>query len=116
FSRRRMRIGAQLLNTATALAVLALLILERLQPWQVFVAVSLQGVVKSLEDPARRTAILDLVGVGRLVNALSLDVLNNTTGKLLGPLLVGVLLDTGGFFGAYRVVLGVDLVTLGLMR
>ena len=51
FSRRRILIGAQLLNTATALAVLALLILERLQPWQVLVAVSLQGVVKSLEDP-----------------------------------------------------------------
>ena len=52
FSRRRILIGAQLLNTATALAVLTLLILERLQSWQVFVAVSLQGVVKSLQDPA----------------------------------------------------------------
>src|SRR5919108_2539151 len=39
-SRRRILIGAQLLNTATALAVLALLMLERIQPWQVFVAVS----------------------------------------------------------------------------
>src|SRR5438132_4942525 len=59
FSRRCILIGAQFLNTATALGVLVLLILECLQLWQVFVAVSLQGVVKSLEDPARRTAILD---------------------------------------------------------
>jgi MFS family permease len=114
-SRRRILIGAQLLNTATALAVLALLILERLQPWQVFVAVSLQGVVKSLEDPARRTAILDLVGAGRLVNALSLDVLNNTIGKLLGPLIGGVLVEAIGFPGAYGCVLGVHVVNLGLM-
>src|SRR4029453_11741310 len=81
FSRRLILIGVQLPHTATALAVLTRLILERLQPWQVFVAFSLQGVVKSLEDPSRRTAILDLVGAGRLVNALSLSVFNNTLGK-----------------------------------
>ena len=114
-NRRRILIGAQLLNTATAVAVMGLLLLERLQPWQVFLAVSLQGIVKSLEDPARRTAILDLVGTGRLVNALSLEVLTNTTGKLLGPLLAGVLIETVGFSGAYSGVLAVHLVTLGLM-
>lgn len=114
-SRCRILVGAQLLHTCTALAVLSLLMLERLQPWQVFVAVSLQGVVKSLEDPARRTAILDLVGAGRLVNALSLDVLNNTTGKLLGPLMAGVLIETVGFSWAYSCVVAVHLVNLGLM-
>jgi MFS family permease len=41
-------VGAQLLSTVTALGVLSLFMLERLQPWQVFLAVSLQGVVKSL--------------------------------------------------------------------
>src|SRR5574341_312579 len=65
-SRRRILIGAQTLNTCTALGVLGLLVLGRIQPWQVFVAVSLQGMVRSLEDPSRRTAILDLVGAGRL--------------------------------------------------
>jgi MFS family permease len=114
-NRRSILIGAQLLNTVTALGVLSLLMLERIQPWQVFVAVSLQGVVKSLEDPSRRTAILDLVGTGRLVNALSLDVLNNTLGKMLGPLIGGVLIETVGFAGAYGCVLAVHVATLGLM-
>jgi len=115
FSRRRILIGAQLLNTLTALGVLGLLMLERIEPWQVFVAVALQGVVKSLEDPSRRTAILDLVGAGRLVNALSLEVLNNTLGKMLGPLIGGVLIETVGFSGAYGCVLAVHAATLGLM-
>jgi MFS family permease len=114
-SRRHILVGAQLLNTFTALAVLGLLVLERLQPWQVFLAVSLQGVVKSLEDPSRRTAILDFVGAGRLVNALSLDVLNHTTGKMLGPLIGGVLVETVGFSEAYGCVLAVHIMTLGLM-
>jgi len=114
-SRRRILIGAQLLNTVTTLGVLGLLMLERIQPWQVFLAVSLQGVVKSLEDPSRRTAILDLVGAARLVNALSLEVLNNTIGKMLGPLIGGVLIETVGFPGAYGCVLAVHAATLGLM-
>jgi len=114
-NRRRILVGAQLLSTVTALGVLSLFMLERLQPWQVFLAVSLQGVAKSLEDPARRTAILDLVGAERLVNALSLDVLNNTLGKMLGSLMGGVLLETVGFSGAYGCVLAVHMATLGLM-
>src|SRR5713101_3299888 len=113
-NRRRILMGAQLLNTLTALGVLSLLMLECIQPWQIFLAVSLQGVVKSLEDPSRRTAILDLVGAARLVNALSLDVLNNTIGKMLGPLIGGVLIETVGFPGAYGCVLAVHVATLGL--
>lgn len=114
-SRRRILIVAQFLNTFTALGVLGLLMLGRIQPWQVFLAVSLQGVIRSLEDPSRRTAILDLIGAGRLVNALSLEVLNHTLGKMLGPLLGGVLIETVGFPGAYGCVLTLHAATLGLM-
>jgi MFS family permease len=114
FNRGHTLVGAQILSTATALAVLWLLMVERLQPWQVFLAVALQGVVKSLEDPARRTAILDLVGAERLVNAMSLDVVTNTMGKMLGPLVGGVLIESVGFTRAYSCVLVLHVVTLGL--
>jgi MFS family permease len=114
-NRRNILLGAQLLNTCTALGVLSLLMLARIQPWQVFLAVSLQGVARALDDPSRRTAILDLVGANRLVTALSLDVLNNTLGKMLGPLIGGLLIDAVGFAGAYGCVLAVHMATLGLM-
>jgi MFS family permease len=114
-SRRLLLLGAQILNTFTALLLLLLLWLDILQPWQVFVAVVLSGVTRSLEDPARRTAIADLVGAERLVNALSLDVINNTIGKMLGSLVGGILVETAGFSGAYSCVLAVHAVNLGLM-
>jgi MFS family permease len=114
-SRRFLLLGAQLLNTGMALTLLSLLWLDMLQPWQVFVAVALSGVTRSLEDPSRRTAIADLVGTERLVNALSLDVINHTIGKMLGSLAGGVLVETAGFPGAYVCVLAVHIVTLGLM-
>jgi MFS family permease len=114
-SRRFLLLGAQFLNTGMALTLLCLLWLDMLQPWQVFVAVALSGVTRSLEDPSRRTAIADLVGTERLVNALSLDVINHTIGKMLGSLAGGVLVETAGFSGAYGCVLAVHIVTLGLM-
>ena len=115
FSRRLLLLGAQILNTFTALSLLLLLRLDILQPWQVFVAMVLSGITRSLEDPARRTAIADLVGTERLVNALSLDVINNTIGKMLGSLVGGVLVETAGFPGAYGCVLAVQVVNLALM-
>jgi MFS family permease len=115
FSRRLLLLGAQLLNTCMALTLLCLLWLDILQPWQVFVAVALSGVTRALEDPSRRTAIADLVGVERLVNALSLDVITNTLGKMVGSLVGGVLAETAGFAGAYGCVLAVHITTLGFM-
>jgi MFS family permease len=114
-SRRLLLLGAQILNTLTALTLLSFLILDILQPWQVFVAVVLSGVTRSLEDPSRRTAIADIVGAERLVNALSLDVINNTIGKMVGSLVGGVLVETAGFSGAYGCALVVHALNLGLM-
>jgi len=114
FSRQRILLLSQLVNTFTALALLALLAydFELIRPWQVFLAIAIQGATKSVEDPSRRTAILDLVGENRLVNALSLDVISNTVGKMVGPLLGGVLLATVDFGGAYSFVVAVHLINV----
>ena len=115
FSRRRILFGAQCLATFTASGLLLLLILETIQPWQVYIAVALMGVTKALEDPSRRTAILDIVGPQRLVNALSLDVMNHTTGKILGPLTGGALVETIGFAGACGCIVALHIANLGLI-
>jgi MFS family permease len=115
FSRRRILFGAQFLATSTVMGLLVMLMLETIQPWQVYIAVALMGVTKALEDPSRRTAILDIVGSQRLVNALSLDVMNHTTGKILGPLTGGALVETIGFVGACGCILALHIVNLGLM-
>ena len=114
FSRQRILLAAQLVNTLTAAAMLSLVVydLESIKAWHVFVAIGIQGAAKSIEDPSRRTAILDLVGESRLVNALSLDVLSNTVGKMAGPILGGVLLATVSFAGAYYIVLALHLLNL----
>ena len=115
FSRHLMLIAAQVSNMLTAGSLLALIILDVIQPWHVFLVVFIMGVSRSLEDPARRTAIVDAVGERRLVNAMSLEVISNTAGKVVGPLLGGILIDTFGFSGSYVFLLSIHFANLALL-
>ena len=115
FSRHRIILLSQSLNALTATGILLLLMSDQMQPWHVFIAVSLQGVAKSLDDPSRRTAFLDIVGPRRVVNAMSLENMGNNMGKLVGPVLGGLLLHWVGFDGAYAFALILHVLGLGLL-
>lgn len=116
-NRHHILLVAQLVNTLTVAVILFVIAydFELLKPWHVYLAIAVQGATKSIEDPSRRTAIMDIVGERRLVNALSLDVISHTAGKMAGPLLGGVLLDTVDFTGAYTAVLVVHTLNLGMV-
>ena len=131
FNRWRILMASQVINTLVAATLLALIAADAIQAWHVYAAVFLQGATKSLEDPSRRTGILDIVGERRLVNALSLDTISNTAGKIIGPLLGGIMIDTSGplvsgwlqgvsvetgaFVGAASLILLIHLADLVLM-
>ena len=115
FSRQRVMVLAQSTNVVISEAVLMLIIAGLVAPWQLYLALVLQGVTKALEDPSRRTSILDIVGEGRVVNALSLDQMGNTAGKIAGPFLAGLLVETLGFPDAYTFVVVGHLAALGFL-
>jgi MFS family permease len=115
FSRHRILVVAQSIIVLTTASLLYLIISGLVQPWHVFIVAFGLGVSKSLEDPSRRTAIMDIVGERRLVNAISLDVISNTAGKMIGPVLGGILLDTSGFTGAYSFLLALQVTNLALL-
>ena len=117
FPRGRVLLAGQTINVLTTAALLTVIAydFDLIKPWHVFVAVFIMGLTKAIEDPSRRTAIFDIVGQRRLVNALSLDVISNNLGKMAGPILGGILLDTTGFTGAYSFLMVVHLCTLVLM-
>ena len=117
FSRQKIMLYAQLANVLTTATLLGVIAYDRelIQAWHVFGAVLIQGLTKAIEDPSRRTAILDIVGERRLVNALSLDVISHNVGRMLGPIAGGVLLDTVNFTGAYSALVAVHLFNLALI-
>ena len=97
------------------IVLLGLLIAEAIQPWHVFIAAFLQGSVKVLDDPSRRTAIADLAGSEHLASAMSLETITNNNGKILGPFAGGVLVAGPGFAVAYGILAALDLTVLLLM-
>ena len=115
FSRQRVLQVAQGLNALIAAGILLLFAGDLIQPWHVFLAALLRGATRSLEDPSRRAAVFDIVGAGRLVNAMSLESISFTAGKMAGPVLGGVLVGTVGFTEAYVCALVVELLALGAL-
>ncbi|MDA1127617.1 MAG: MFS transporter [Chloroflexi bacterium] len=117
FPRGKVLLAGQAINVLTTATLLAVIVydFDLVQSWLVFTAVFIQGLTKAIEDPSRRTAIFDIVGQRRLVNALSLDVISNNVGKMAGPIVGGILLATTGFTGAYTFLIAVNLCNLGLV-
>ena len=85
----------QAANLVTTAGLLALLLyrLDSVQPWHIFLAAFIQGTTKAIEDPSRRTGIFDIAGRDRIVNAMSLDVIAQNVGKMIGPVVGGLLIE-----------------------
>jgi len=110
--RRQVLIGVHAIYTVISTVLLLLLVMGAVEPWHVFIAIFLQGSAKVLDDPSRRTAIFDLAGRERLASAMSLETINNNSGKIAGPLIGGVLIASTGFVGSYAAILALDAVSL----
>ena len=116
FPRRNVLVAGQMINVLTTATLLAVIAYDfnLIKGWHVFTAVFILGLTKAIEDPSRRTAIFDIVGQRRLVNALSLDVISQNIGKMAGPIMGGIVLGAAGFTGAYTFLLVVHLSNLVL--
>jgi MFS family permease len=77
------------------------LLLDAIQPWQIFLGAFILGCSTILDMPSRRSLIYDVVGPHKLVSAMSLETINNTVGKFLGPLIGGFVIELTGFEGVY---------------
>ena len=113
FSRHRILLVVSTSNSLISAGLLTLIVADLVQPWHAFLAISLLGTAKALEDPSRRTAILDIVGEGRVVNAMALESVSETAGKMVGPILGGILIATVGFSGAYIFLLALHTANAG---
>ena len=98
FDRKKIWIISMAIKLSAGVAIFVLLITGYIAPWHVFAAMLMQGVSRALEDPARRTAIFDIVGERRVVNALSIDSMSGTVGRMVGPFVGGFLIEHVGYF------------------
>ena len=95
--------------------LLAMLLSNTIQPWHVLLVAFILGCRTILDMPSRRSLIYDLVGPQQVVSAMSLETINNTVGKFLGPLVGGLMIEMTGFAGVYGLLMAVHLLALSLI-
>ena len=64
--------------------------------WIVIVIALGLGVVTAIDNPARQTFTMEMVGRQRLTNAVSLNTATFTTARVIGPAVAGLLIDQVG--------------------
>ena len=122
FDRKKIWMLSLAVKLFAGVALFLLLLSGRIAPWHVFAAMLLQGISRTLEDPARRTAVFDVVGERRIVNALSIDSISMTVGRAVVPIFGGFLIEHAGYFWphyagytwAYAVVVVMHLAAMAL--
>jgi MFS family permease len=114
-NRWRVMLVTQVGNALITAVLLVSLLLDAIEPWQVFLGAFVLGCSTILDMPSRRSLIYDVVGPDKLVSAMSLETVNNTVGKFLGPLIGGFVIEWTGFEGVYVLFLLAYLFTLLLI-
>jgi MFS family permease len=90
-----------LMGTQTALASLALLlglltVTHTIELWMVFVIAALIGTVTAVDTPTRQTFVMEMVGSGRVQNAVSLNSVLTNASRTVGPAIAGSLIASVG--------------------
>ncbi len=113
--RWRILVGTHVFYLFIAAFLLALLIYQVVEPWHVFLVILLQGTAKVLDDPTRRAALFDIAGQDRITQAMSLEMITNNGGKIIGPIIGGVIVQFYGFTGAFIVLVVLDILAAFLI-
>jgi MFS family permease len=94
--KRRLLIVTQALMAIPALALLAVTATGVAAPWMVFLAVLARGAVNAVDNPTRQSFVIEMVGAGRLVNAVSLNSVIVQAARIVGPAVAGVTIAVFG--------------------
>lgn len=103
WDRRLIMIWIQIVSLASALVLALLLSFDAIQVWHVFVFGTITATVWAFEQPVRHSLIPQLVSREDLVNALALNSITWHGAGLLGPALVGLLVDSVGIGGCFYI-------------
>jgi len=96
FAKRRLLIVTQALMVLPALALFALSSAGVVTVAMVYALVFARGAVNAVDNPTRQSFVIEIVGTGRVVNAVSLNSVLVHSARIIGPALAGVLIATVG--------------------
>jgi MFS family permease len=96
FDRVRLLLGAKAACAGAGIGIAALSAVGALEYWHIVMAGFVLGVTQSTMQPARATAVMDLVPRKELSGAMALNNIAQMSNAAIGPFLGGQLLDRAG--------------------
>ncbi|MCW2990604.1 MAG: transporter, partial [Solirubrobacterales bacterium] len=94
--KRRLLMVTQTLMAVPAVTLWALTASGSIAVWMVYVLVFVRGVILAVDNPARQTFVMELVGPEKVVNAVSLNSVIIHTARISGPMFAGGLIALFG--------------------
>ena len=90
--KRKLLIATQALMAIPAVGLFAVTATGVVEPWMVYLAVFAMGSVNAVDNPARQSFVMEMVGPNRVVNAVSLNSVIVQMARIVGPALAGLLI------------------------
>lgn len=88
----RFMLGTQVAFTVISAAFAGLILTDRLNLWAIYVLSLAFGCVTAMDNPVRRTLVVDLVGPDDVPNAVALNSSLMTGSRVVGPSVAGALI------------------------
>jgi MFS family permease len=114
--KRRLLTITQIAMALPALTLWLLASSGAVQPWMIFALVFARGAVNAIDNPARQAFVVELVGSGRLVNAVGLNSALVQVARVAGPAMAGVVIATVGVADCFLINAATFLATIAALR
>ena len=95
-SKRRLLVVTQALMALPALGLFAVTVSGIVVPWMVYALVFARGAVNAVDNPARQSFVIEIVGSDRVVNAVGLNSVLIHAARIVGPAIGGTLIWVWG--------------------
>ena len=96
FDKRRILTFTQSTAAVISLSLATIVFTDVVSLWMVFALSLASGIVISIDNPARQSFYVEMVGEGTLTNAVSLNSAAFTGARIIGPAVAGILVATVG--------------------
>lgn len=96
FAKRELLMMTQGMLAVPVIGLAAVSFAGIVAPWMVFLTVLVRGAVLAVDNPARQSFVIEIVGADRVVNAVSLNSVLVHGSRILGPAIAGVLIALVG--------------------
>jgi MFS family permease len=113
--RKRLLMAGQTATAVGAIAIALLAATGQLALWHLFLNGLLGGLAWTNELATRRRMVAEAAGPTRIVQAVALDTVTNSTTRMVGPLAGGIFFQTVGVTAAYVIAAGFYLVALAMV-